>query len=95
MDRLLTPDEMNKAVFFEDEDGELCVKPDSYLEVAKAQRHVTLEVVKGIIGSLKKFNENVVRKQLDTGIYTDETLTKYKSKIEVLDELLKAIEGLE
>ena len=68
MDRLLTPDEMNKAVFFEDEDGELCVKPDSYLEVAKAQRHATLEEVKGIIQAsldgLHYANANLFGKEL-------------------------------
>ena len=71
-----------------DIEANLCVSQDT------KTRHATLEEVKGIISSSKNFNVNVVRKQLDTGFYTDETLTKYKSKIEVLDELLKAIEGL-
>ena len=92
MDRLLTPDEMNKAVFFEDEDGELCVKPDSYLEVAKAQRHATLEEVKGIIQK----EQTVIRERLN-----DRRGHKYLGErqdigADILSvKLLKAIEGLE
>lgn len=36
-ERLLTPEELNDAVFMDDGEGGLVVKPDAYLEVAKAQ----------------------------------------------------------
>lgn len=45
-DLLLKPEELNNAVFMDDGEGGLMVKPDAYLEVAKAQLAKVLKRVK-------------------------------------------------
>jgi len=40
--RLLTPDELNSAIFeIDEETGETLVKPDAYVEAIKAQQELT------------------------------------------------------